>query len=96
MRKAIITADEPGELPEEFEGWFWFNPSTGEICEFEDGGWVLKETLSLASHSHPTHGNINFTGSISADGDAGLTGQRTIARYTLTFKKGLLVGFQAS
>jgi len=45
-------------------------------------------------HSHSTHGDINFTGTVSADGDVGLTGSKTIAGLgTLTFKKGLLVGF---
>jgi len=39
--------------------------------------------------------NTNFIGTISADGETGLTGTRTVAGYTLTFKKGLLVGFQA-
>ena len=51
--------------------------------------------LDVPSPESPDCGDINFTGIVSADGDEGLTGTRTIAGYTLTFKKGLLVGFQA-
>lgn len=51
--------------------------------------------LSALGIETDQQGRVNFTGTISAGGDEGLTGQRTIAGYTLTFKKGLLVGFQA-
>ena len=85
----------------------WFNPVTKKFEHFEDGAWVetpitfdaeLADALATRAdidHSHPTHGDINFTGIVSADEEAGLTGTRTISGYTLTFKKGLLVGFQA-
>ena len=56
---------------------------------------LLPDIHHPQSHSHPTHGDINFTGTVSADGDEGLTGQRTVGGYKLTFKKGLLVGFEA-
>jgi len=46
-------------------------------------------------HEHTTHGNIDFTGIVSANGDVGLTGQKVIGGHTFTFKKGLLVGYQA-
>lgn len=46
-------------------------------------------------HSHPEHGDINFTGNISVAGDAGITGQKTVGGYQITFKKGILTGFQA-
>ena len=47
------------------------------------------------AHTHSELGNINFTGSISAEGSAGLTGTRTIDGHTLTFKNGILTGYQA-
>ena len=45
-------------------------------------------------HSHPTHGDINFTGTVSAAGVQGLTGQRTVGGWKIIFSKGLLVGFE--
>lgn len=68
-----------------------------EWYEKTDSGFVkVKDEVASASanHSHLTHGDINFTGTVSADGDEGLTGEKTVKGYTLTFKKGLLVGFQ--
>jgi len=47
------------------------------------------------THTHTTCGNINFTGTISSGGEAGITGSRVIGGHTLTFKNGLLVGYQA-
>ncbi len=46
-------------------------------------------------HSHPTLGDVDFTGEIKVGGESGLTGTKTIAGYTFRFKKGLLVEFQA-
>ena len=75
-------------LPDGTRKWF----------ERADSGWQLVKTEDApvaADHSHPELGDINFTGSISADGEAGLTGSRTIDGHTLTFKSGLLVGYEA-
>lgn len=91
----LFIAEDASELNPAPRDWIWIKPSTGEIFENQDGSWVLRATLSLGEHSHPEHGDINFTGSVSADGDEGLTGERIVQGYTLTFKKGLLVGFQA-
>ena len=54
---------------------------------------TLPDAHHPETHTHPTHGDINFTGTISADGEAGLTGSRTIDGHTLTFKNGILVGY---
>jgi len=71
----------------------WLKPSTGEQFRVVDGEWVV---LPVVAHSHPTHSDINFTGTVSADDNLGLTGERTLGGYKITFKKGLLVGFGAS
>jgi len=72
-------------------------PGDRQIYEYQDGSWVLIDTqpASVPEHSHAEHGDINFTGKIAADGEEGLTGQRTLQGYTLKYKKGLLIGFQA-
>ena len=77
-------------LPDGAREWYFFNAETQQ--------WELDNTEAASAsldHSHPTHGDIDFTGTVKADGDTGLTGQKTITGYTFTFKKGLLVGFQA-
>jgi hypothetical protein len=71
--------------------------SSREWYELVDNSWVLTKTEAApaaADHTHATHGNINFTGTVSADGQAGITGE-----YEGTFKKikvqdGLVVDFE--
>jgi len=77
-------------------GWIWLKPVDGglEIYSFVDGAWIKQVELSFMEHSHPTHGDINFTGVVAADGSVGLTGERTVGGYKFTFKKGLLTGFE--
>lgn len=68
-----------------------------ETYEYIAGAWELVETteLPVPEHSHPSLGDTNFTGDVFASGDKGLTGERTVGGYKITFKKGLLVGFEA-
>jgi len=53
------------------------------------------ENLTVPYEESSDCGDINFTGTISVDGEAGLTGTRTIDGHTLTFKNGILVGYSA-
>lgn len=93
MGQKLFIAESPEELNPAPQGWIWIKPSTGQVSEFNDGAWAEVATLSMAGHNHPTLGDVNFTGTISADGEQGITGQRTIAGHTITFRNGILVGF---
>lgn len=98
MYNGIIYSIDP---PAHVTGYAW-------VKELEDGSqewyrfdkdlqqWVLDRTepaYATLNHSHPTHGDINFTGTISANGQAGITGTKVTPIGTLTFTKGLLTGF---
>ncbi len=101
VRISPIEPDWGIHFPTDEGKYLWIKPIPDGSIEYyqsSNTGWVKILTIpapASANHSHPTHGNINFTGTIQADGDTGLSGTKTIAGYTFTFKKGLLVGFQA-
>lgn len=67
-------------------GWAWIQPSTGKLFVWTNGEWVETDI---------TTDSIKLSGSISTDGQEGLTGSRTIGGHKLTFKNGILVGYQA-
>ncbi len=77
-------------------GWIWLKPIDNalEVYELGEGGWTLQATISLTSHEHATHGNINFTGTISAGGEAGLSGTKVLDGKQLTFTNGILTGYE--
>jgi len=66
----------------------WFNEADGHWYERLSAYW---EKVNGAVN----FGDTNFTGTISVDGDEGLTGTRTIDGHVLTFKNGILTGYQA-
>jgi len=49
--------------------WLWFKPSTGIWHKYIDGSW---EETEAPAHLHTTLGDINFTGTISVGGEAGI------------------------
>jgi len=93
----LFIGESPSDSAHAPTGWLWLKPVDGgiELYTYDDSVWVLKHTISFADHTHPTLGDINFTGTISAGGEAGITGARTIDGHTLTFKNGILVGYEA-
>lgn len=75
------------ELPNDSREW----------RERVSGGFQTVKTESAPApleHSHPTHGDINLTGTVSAGGKAGITGSKTIGGFKFTFTNGLLTGFE--
>lgn len=51
-------------------------------------------SLALANHTHPTHGDINFTGAIQAGGYDGVNGRFTVDSKKLTFKEGICIAVE--
>ena len=93
-KKPIITTETPELLPVEFQGWYALKYSTGEFFEFVDGTWVVTKTLSYVGHSHPTHGDINFIGDVSADGNEGITGEYEGTFKKIVITKGIITEFE--
>ena len=97
----IIISDTEPTLPSpsgyDATDWKWFNINNGKWYDYGDGWEEMPEQdiFALLNHTHPTHGDINFTGTISVDDYVGISGTRTIDGHTLTFKNGILTGYQA-
>ena len=85
--------------PEALNRYTWSKPLPDggkEWYEPSDGGWALVRAdfaPAAADHSHATLGNLDLTGTLSVNGDNGVTGTRTVGGFTFTFKNGILTGF---
>lgn len=78
----------------------WIKPlsdGSQEWYEPENDSWVkvrILPTPAPIDHSHLTHGDIDFVGDVSADGDEGVTGEFSSSTHyikKLKVKKGLVV-----
>lgn len=70
----IISEETPGILDN--PGYTWlklFPDGKREWYEGSDSGWTLVHTEEAPNtFEHATHGDINFTGSVSSGGEAGI------------------------
>ena len=102
----IISDTEPTDIGKYI--WLRINPDGSRDWFAKlDGAWSLQKSelapslpghnhdgeYAAPDHSHLNHGDINFTGGISVNGDGGVTGSKTVAGHTITFKNGILTGF---
>lgn len=93
----VISSTEPTTTVGKFT-WLQILPDgTRKWFERSDSGWAMvkeEEAPALADHSHPTHGDINFTGDVSADGDEGITGEYEGTFKKITISKGIITEFE--
>ncbi len=90
----VISSTEPTTIVGKFTWLQILTDGTRKWFERSDSGWQMvkeEDAPATADHSHPTHGDINFTGTISAGGYAGLNERVTVGDKKLTFKEGLCI-----
>ena len=94
-KKPIITTETPELLPEEFQGWLSFKPSTDEFLEFIGGEWVVTAKLLRV-----VDGNVDISGiceankgefaTLEVNGEVGIDREVVIGAETFKFKGGIL------
>ncbi len=95
----VISSTEPMTSIGKFT-WLQILPDgTRKWFERSDSGWAMikeEDAPASAGHSHATHGDINFTGTISAGGEAGIDtsggGEFEVAQIeSIKVRNGLIV-----
>jgi len=76
------------------DDWIWINPETGDWHKFNIATGQYDIVIPVALHDHPELNDINFTGTISVGGEAGLTGSKVLDGKRLTFTNGILTGYE--
>jgi len=78
------------------DGWVWIDTANKVVMVYQgyaDGSWV--ETPLNIVVGVTMSGNLRIDGDVQVGDDAGITGSKTVGGYKITFKKGLLTGFEA-
>lgn len=93
----IVVSDSEPTVPGKVT-WLKILPDgSREWYEKSDSGWTLAKTEpapAAANHSHPTHGDINFTGDVSVGGNEGITGDFEGTFKKIKIVKGIITEFE--
>uniref|UniRef100_A0A6M3JVB5 Uncharacterized protein n=1 Tax=viral metagenome TaxID=1070528 RepID=A0A6M3JVB5_9ZZZZ len=100
---SIGTEEPTFPVPEEEDEWvwneanrdvlLWVNSATGAVKRFNPETQHYDISFNF-NHIHTDLENINLTGTVSANGNQGLSGSRVVSGKRLTFTNGLLTGFE--
>lgn len=76
------------------EGDYWLDIENKIVKKLQGGAWATVLSFADTNHVHTTLGDIDFTGTVSAGGYAGVTQRVTIGTKKLTLKQGICIAVE--